>query len=143
LSRNAGAPEQLALADDYWSLLKEESNAVAHLEAARRLEPESEDVQTRYRELGYQWNGSRWSKPSDREPSAAPIPGVRKDLAIGLTSTEVRQIQGAPARIGTVISGQGADEYWMYGDPRGSRLVIQFHRPLHQTELRVVRIDQR
>jgi len=144
LAKTAGAPEHLALADDYWSLLKDEAAAVVHLEAARRLEPESEDVQSRYRELGYEWNGDRWAKPTAATATTSPtLPAAPKSLAIGLTAAEVRQIQGGPTRIATVVSAQAVDEFWIYGKGNASRLVVQLSRRLHQSEPKVVRIYQR
>jgi len=142
LSKTAGAPEHLSLADDYWSLLKDEATTVAHLEAARRLEPESEDVQARYRELGYEWIGGRWVKAS--ASTATPnSPESPKVLALGLTSDDVRKIQGGPTRVSTITTGQAVDEFWSYGDVSGSRLIIQFSRRLHQSDFKVVRIYQR
>jgi hypothetical protein len=143
---SGGAPDYLALADDYWSLLKDEQAAVTMLEAARRREPESEDVDARYRELGYSWTGNRWTKqaaptPTPDAPAAAEPPP--KALAVGLTSSEVRQIQGGPTRIATIVSSGGIDEFWTYGESNGSRLVIQFSRQSHQREPKVVRIYQR
>jgi hypothetical protein len=142
-----GAPEYLALSDDYWSLLKDEQAAVAMLEAARRLEPESEDVEVRYRELGYSWTGNRWTKQAAPTPAVdapeAPAAPSPKTLAAGLTASEVRQIQGGPTRIATLVSSGGVDEFWTYGEATGSRLVIQFTRLPHQRESKVVRFYQR
>jgi hypothetical protein len=145
IAKTGGAPEYLALADDYWSLLKDEQTTVALLEAAREREPESEDVQSRYRELGYEWTGDRWTKPTappaeSATPGAPPSP---KSLDVGLTTAEVRQIQGGPTRVATLVSAGSIDEFWTYGEPNGSRLVIQFTRRLHQNELKVVKIFQR
>lgn len=139
LSPSGGAPERLALADDYWSLLQDEATTVALLESARQLEPESEDVERRFRELGYRWTGSRWVKSAEPEPPPQPP----TQLAVGLTASEVREIQGNPTRVATVLSASGIDEYWTYGEQTGSRLVIQLQRRERQNEFRVVRIFHR
>jgi hypothetical protein len=141
LGKLAGAPEHLALADDYWSLLHDEATTVMHLEAARRLEPESPDVAARYRELGYELESGRWTKPLPQQGGSRPAAATALD--VGLTPAEVRQIQGGPTRIATVVSGNSVDEFWTYGEPGTSRLVVQFGRRLHQSESRVVRIFQR
>lgn len=147
IGESGGAPEYLALADDYWTLLKDEKSTVAMLETARRREPESEDVQDRYRELGYEWTGNRWARPaapnSNAENSTAPAAPSAKTLGVGLTADEVRQIQGGPTRVATLISVGGVDEFWTYGEGGGSRLVIQFARRASQRESRVVKIYQR
>uniref|UniRef100_A0A7C4LKM0 Uncharacterized protein n=1 Tax=Schlesneria paludicola TaxID=360056 RepID=A0A7C4LKM0_9PLAN len=141
LGNRGGAPERLALADDYWSLLGDEAATVALLEAARQFEPESEDVQKRFRELGYRWNGNRWTKaPTAESGSAAPAP---TQLVTGLTAEEVQHIQGRPTRKAILVSAQGTEEYWIYGDGDGSRLVVHLQRRVRQNELRVVRIFQR
>lgn len=140
LSPSGGAPERLALADDYWSLLQDEATAVALLESARQLEPESEDVERRFRELGYRWTGSRWVKSAEPEQ---PAPQPPTQLAVGLTASEVREIQGNPTRVAKVLSASGVDEYWTYGEETGSRLVVQLQRRERQNEFRVVRIFHR
>lgn len=140
LSPSSGAPERLALADDYLSLLQDEATAVALLESARQLEPESEDVERRFRELGYRWMGSRWVKSAEPEQ---PAPQPPTQLAVGLSASEVREIQGNPTRVATVLSASGVDEYWTYGEETGSRLVVQLQRRGRQNEFRVVRIFHR
>jgi hypothetical protein len=145
IAQHGGAPEFLTLADDTWTLLKDERATVELLEIAREREPDSEDVQARFRELGYEWNGTRWLKSIPTAPAVTTAPEAigPNGLREGLSSTQVRQLQGGPQHVARLISLGGVDEFWTYGEGTGSRLVVQFQRRLHETELKVVRVYQR
>ena len=140
------APEFIELADEYLTLLQDESRAVALLIEAHRREPQSQDALQRFEQLGYVYNGIAWTKPRvmplptlDPNPTAAPF-----QLAAGMSSQELVQLLGEPTRRSRVITGAGGEEFWVYGQAsEGSRLVIEFTAAETQAAMRVKRFYHR
>lgn len=140
------APEFIELADEYLTLLSDESRAVALLIEAHRREPQSQDALQRFEQLGYVYNGIAWTKPRvmplptlNPNPTAAPL-----QLAAGMSSQELVQLLGEPTRRSRVTTGAGGEEFWVYGQANeGSRLVIEFTAADTQAAMRVKRFYHR
>ncbi len=140
------APEFIELADDYLSLLKDKQRAVALLSEAHKLEPESVDVQQRFAQLGYVFNGITWTQPKEMPlPSADPRrPETISPLTAGMTSGELTRMLGLPTSRSRSHTAKGLDEYWIYGQTgEASRLVVELHRGKSAAELLVTRFYHR
>lgn len=129
------APALVALADDYLQWLKDEPRAAALLVSAHRLEPNSEDIAARIRELGYEFRGRRWEKPSPKtEPQRAVPPVNDVFVKVGMTDEEVARKMGGPPASRTVIATAGGiDEWWSYAGG-----VIRLRRGKNDAQSRVV-----
>jgi hypothetical protein len=125
------APEFIALADDYLTLLGDESRAVALLSEAHRREPQSADVLERFAKLGYEFDGIRWKKPSNPEPADTPPSptGPPTQLVAGMSPAQLDQLLGKPSSVTVIRAAAATDEIRVYGRAgEGSRLVVHLHR---------------
>lgn len=116
----------LQLADEYQSLLQDESKAVSLLVDANKLDPSVIEVTDKLRSLGYTNLGGTWVKSKGDAPPTPLVmdlnPGT---VAVGMSGTAARAAMGAdPTSLSRVLTKRGSSEVWSYGVP-GSRLIIR------------------
>ncbi len=135
----------IALSDDYRQWLKDDKQALSLLTAAYRLEPQSEDVAIRMKDLGYEQRGGRWERmiPTTTDPLPAKLPGIDAPIAIGMTATELKERIGQPQSRTVIATAGKVDEWWTFGVGEGSRLMIQLQHRRSDREPRVVRFENR
>ncbi|HET6423917.1 MAG TPA: hypothetical protein VFG20_09555 [Planctomycetaceae bacterium] len=141
----ADAPTLIALADDYRQWLKDDAKAIALLKAAHQLEPLSEDVLSRMKDLGLEQRGGRWEPIVNAAPVNKPsaLPGSESPIAIGMTAKELQESIGQPQSRTIVATLGGVEEWWTFGAGEGSRLMIQLQRRRNESQSRVVRFENR
>lgn len=140
----ADAPTLIALADDYRQWLKDDAKAASLLIAAHRLEPLSEDVQTRLTDLGYELQGGRWNRATPSKPDEPlPPPGFDAPIAVGMTAEELTRQIGQPSKRTVIATIGGIDEWWTFGSGSGSHLLIQLQRRRNDSQAKVVRFENR
>lgn len=141
----ADAPTLIALADDYRQWLKDDAKALALLKAAHRLEPLSEDIASRMKDLGFEQRGGRWEPIVTTNPAAPPttVPGLDVPIAVGMTATELQQRIGQPQSRTIIATLSGVEEWWTFGTGEGARLRIQLQRRRNEPQSRVVRFENR
>lgn len=142
------APQFIELADDYLSLLQDEPRAVALLSEAHRREPKSADVQQRFDQLGYKYDGIRWKKPTTTTASPADPASVTSDLptqlVVGMTAAQLDQLLGKPTATTVMRSATSIDEVRIFGRiGEGSRIVVQLRRGPGDPQPVVTRFDSR
>lgn len=128
----------MRLADEYLTLLNQESVAVEYLTDAHRIDPGNEDVKKKLASLGYQWQKSRWMKVDPAQPqptaTAAQSPsGIVKDM----TATELKKLLGQPGSLSRAVTSRGITEVWSFGPVGGSRLVVRLEQKGRDTEPKV------
>jgi hypothetical protein len=135
----------IALADDYRQWLKDDAKAIALLKAAHQLEPLSEDVLSRMKDLGLEQRGGRWEPIVNAAPVNKPsaLPGSESPIAIGMTAKELQESIGQPQSRTIVATLGGVEEWWTFGAGEGSRLMIQLQRRRNESQSRVVRFENR
>lgn len=141
----ADAPTLIALADDYRQWLKDDARALVLLKAAHKLEPLSEDVASRMKDLGFEQRGGRWEPIVTTNPAApsTTVPGMDVPIAVGMTATELQQRIGQPQSRTIIATLSGVEEWWTFGSGEGARLRIQLQRRRNEPQSRVVRFENR
>lgn len=128
----------MRLADEYLTLLNQESVAVEYLADAHRIDPGFEDVKNKLASLGYQWQKSRWMKVDATQPQPTAMPaqsptGIVKDM----TATDLRKLLGQPGSLSRAVTSRGITEIWSFGPVGGSRLVVRLEQKGRDTEPKV------
>ena len=130
----------LQLADEYRTLLNDDSQSVTLLMEAYKLDPTLPDASQRLQQLGYTLKGGQW-----RTAAGQPVPEESTsnskqpaELAAGITATQARKILGSPNRIATVLTAEGTTQLWYYGKSGTSRLLIHLAKRGTDLEPKVI-----
>jgi hypothetical protein len=139
--RDDGSVGLLQLAEDYLTLLQEQSKSVALLLEAYKIDPSFKDVIHRLESLGYTLNRGLWTKNDSKKKLTDPFEtDTSRGLAIGITESDLRKIIPAkPESISRVITSLKIIEIWSYGPAGATPLVIRLERS-GRSEARVVAI---
>ena len=132
----------MQLADEYLSLLNQESVAVEYLSDAYRIDPTFEEVKTKLTSLGYQWRKSRWMKADTGRPDVAmPANTSPTGIVEGMTATDLRKLLGQPASLSRAITSRGITEVWSFGPVGGSRLVVRLEQKGRDADPKVTAVS--
>ena len=130
------------LADEYLTLLNNESVAVEYLTDAYRIDPTDDDVKSKLASLGYQWKNSRWLKGAPTNPdvptSMAESPS---GISANMTATDLRKLLGQPSSLSRAITSRGITEVWCYGPAGSSRLVVRLEQKGRDTDPKVTAVS--
>jgi hypothetical protein len=137
--RDDGPIGLLQLADDYLRMLNDEPAAVKLLAEAHKLDPSLEDAGDRLKELGYNFDGTQWTKGDIPAPETTSPEKAHSQLAIGMSAEEVLSLLGSPAGKTRVITRNGVQEVWAFGRRGTSRLLIHLERPSTESAAKVKR----
>ena len=139
--REDGSTGLIQLADDYLTLLRDETKAVGFLKEAHKLDPTFEDVARKLESLGYKLDGGVWTREVAGKPAGdTPKPEATStgDISVGMTASALRTLMGRPGSTGRAITGTGLIEVWSYGTPGTSRLIIHLERSGPTGEAKVI-----
>jgi hypothetical protein len=105
----------VALADQFRTLLGDNTTALALLNEAAKLDPQSKEVADAFRRLGYRFDGNNWvAARSTVENRGESAPADPSDPLIGLTQEEILSQRGKPNRRSVSITQGSLLVQWSY-----------------------------
>lgn len=137
-----GVPGLLRMAAEYRALGMPQFDVALILMDAYALDSTQVEIATRLNELGYTLKEGHWLPGSRDEPMPALDPGLIGNpdaIKVGMSSTELRRLMGAPSSRTAVFTAGGARELWTYGQATGTPLLIELERTSLQTKPTVKR----
>lgn len=141
--REDGSLGLLQLAEDYLSLLQDETKAVALLREAYQLDPSFEDVARRLESLGYTLDRGAWAREKAVKPASDHSTADGNStggISVGMTESALRKLLPArPESIARAITSTSVIEVWSYGPIGTSPLTIRLERA-GRSEAKVVEI---
>ncbi len=133
-----GVIGRLQLADEYLSLLNDESAAVENLIEANTIDPGFEEAKSRLDALGYQWRKSRWVKAdSTRREDENGVSQLPTGIYVGLPASGLRTLLGQPRSLARMISARGITEVWSFGPAGSTPLIVRLEQKGRETEPKV------
>lgn len=139
------AEGRVALSNQYEALLGDEKTAIALLQEAWAIDPESKEIADRFRRKGFRKVDGQWVEPGNAQGDAgAEKSPARQEAAPNessfknLTQQEVRSRLGAkPTRVVRSASQGQVTEQWIYQGEKGMT-IINFRCAPEQIEPTVV-----
>ena len=128
--REDGSTGLMQLAEDYLTLLRDETKAASLLKEAHKLDPAFEDVTRKLESLGYKLERGAWTKEVAGKPAGdTPKPEATSTggIAIGMTASALKA-RTPPDSISRAITSTGFVEVWCYGIRGNSRLIVHLER---------------
>lgn len=130
--RKEGATGLIHLSDETMRLLNDRNRAIELLKEADRRQPNLETITDRMRKFGFRRHGNAWITTD--EFTKLPVDNATKQarsgqVTAGMSPAEVRRvIAGNPVSIMRSVTHKQVHEVWVYRQPDGTRIVVQFVR---------------
>jgi len=141
-----GVDGLMQVAQEYLNIRNDKQQAVELLIAAYKLEPESKPVTQFLNQLGYKLHKGEWI--SNEKMQNLPVDKIAQAMrqgrvSVGMSPVQVRKMLGQPGQRSRLATRNEISEVWVYGQPGGNQLAIQFQRRKLDSEAKatVVRIS--
>ena len=130
----------MQLADEYLTLLNDQSAAFECLSEASRIDPTYEGVKTKLAALGYQWQGGRWVKSHTAKRDVVD-PQSPAGISIGMSASSLRSLLGQPRSLARAFTSQRITEVWSFGPAGSTPLVVRLEQNVSDKDLRVTALS--